>query len=531
MNDSRPFGDFAPSGFTRWVIDRTRGLPEGWAGRRVALMLRHLAMKMLKGLPLDLETFGVRMRLYPYKNVCERRILFTPQYFDADELKILTDRISPGFTFIDVGSNVGWYALFLAQEAGTAVATRILAVEPQPEIFDRLIYNIRQNPFGTIKAVDCAVADKTGELTLFLDPRNRGEASLKIVNSSQTDAIRVPAVTLLELLNREGLDPRGCDQARRGRGGGPGPRSLLPGCAAALYPALFIVANVPERWQIDVDRPAHEQGLPAGARDQDEPGLRAALTSGHRGVTISTGRSMTTSSGVMRHDIGVGFHPRREGVPEGLVVGRIDVAGDVEALRIHLDHIDEGGPRAGCHHVGELVEVLGAARRDAVRELGEARLAHEVAVLHLEIAGRLRRPSRAGSRPGCCGRISPPAGPGRSRRRARAAPRAGPRRPGALGREVLMPTSWSGPPPAATSTNSQLYSSLRLGFVARERRTRLPGSFSPSIAPGLAQWAVTISPRVELDIGQKSLVALDEAALEQGFLKTHRIQRKMQRSW
>jgi FkbM family methyltransferase len=252
MNDSRPFGDFAPSGLTRWVIDRTRGLPEGWAGRRVALMLRHLAMKMLNGLPLDLETFGVRMRLYPYKNVCERRILFTPQYFDADELKILTDRIRPGFTFIDVGSNVGWYALFLAQEAGTAVATRILAVEPQPEIFDRLIYNIRQNPSSTIKAVDCAVADKTGELTLFLDPRNRGEASLKIVNSSQTDAIRVPAVTLIELLNREGLshvdaiklDVEGAEDLVLD--------PFFRDAPAALYPALFIVANVPERWQIDV---------------------------------------------------------------------------------------------------------------------------------------------------------------------------------------------------------------------------------------------------------------------------------------
>jgi FkbM family methyltransferase len=252
MNDSRPFGDFAPSGLTRWVIDRTRGLPEGWAGRRVALMLRHLAMKMLNGLPLDLETFGVRMRLYPYKNVCERRILFTPQYFDADELKILTDRVRPGFTFIDVGSNVGWYALFLAQEAGTAVATRILAVEPQPEIFDRLIYNIRQNPSSTIKAVDCAVADKTGELTLFLDPRNRGEASLKIVNSSQTDAIRVPAVTLIELLNREGLshvdaiklDVEGAEDLVLD--------PFFRDAPAALYPALFIVANVPERWQIDV---------------------------------------------------------------------------------------------------------------------------------------------------------------------------------------------------------------------------------------------------------------------------------------
>lgn len=259
MNDSRPFGDFAPSGLARWVIDRTRGLPEGWAGRRLALMLRRLAMKTLKGLPLDLETFGLRMRLYPYKNVCERRILFTPQYFDADELRILTSRITDGFTFIDIGSNVGWYALFVAREAG-AVPTRILAVEPQPEIFDRLIYNIRQNPSCTIKAVDCAVADKTGELTLFLDPLNRGEASLKIVNSSQTDAIRVPAVTMLELLKREGLtrvdaiklDVEGAEDLVLD--------PFFRDAPTSLYPSLFIVANVPERWQIDVVRLLKSKG-------------------------------------------------------------------------------------------------------------------------------------------------------------------------------------------------------------------------------------------------------------------------------
>ena len=251
MNDSSPFGDFAPSGLARWVIDRTRGLPEGWVCRRLALMLRRLAMKTLKGLPLDLETFGVRMRLYPYKNVCERRILFTPQYFDTDELRILTSRITEGFTFIDVGSNVGWYALSVAREAGTT-STRILAVEPQPEIFDRLIYNIRQNPSCTIKAVDCAVADKTGELTLFLDPLNRGEASLKIVNSSQTDAVRVPAVTLLELLRREGLtrvdaiklDVEGAEDLVLD--------PFFRDAPETLHPSLFIVANVPERWQIDV---------------------------------------------------------------------------------------------------------------------------------------------------------------------------------------------------------------------------------------------------------------------------------------
>ncbi|MGO4387120.1 FkbM family methyltransferase [Microvirga sp. 2YAF29] len=252
MNESRPFGTFAPSGLTRWVIDRTRGLPGGWMARRFALMLRRVGMKSLKGQPLDLETFGVRMRLSPYKNVCERRILFTPQYFDIDEIKLIAARAREGFTFIDVGSNVGWYALLVARK--TEASSRILAVEPQPEIFDRLIYNIRQNPFATIKAVDCAVADKTGELTLFLDPLNRGEASLKIVNSSQTETIRVPTVTLLDLVKREGferldalkLDVEGAEDLILD----PFFRDAQP----ALYPSILIIPDVPARWQVDVTK-------------------------------------------------------------------------------------------------------------------------------------------------------------------------------------------------------------------------------------------------------------------------------------
>lgn len=258
MNDSRPFGTFAPSGLTRWVIDRTRGLPGSWVGRRIAMMLRRVVMRSLKDQPIDLETFGVRMRVVPHKNVCERRILFTPQYFDLDEIKLIAARNREGFTFIDVGSNVGWYALLVARKV--APSSRILAVEPQPEIFDRLIHNIRLNPFGTIKAVDCAIADKTGELTLFLDPLNRGEASLKIVNSSQTDTIRVPAVTLLDLMKREGfaridavkLDVEGAEDLILD--------PFFRDAPATLYPSLFIIPDVPDRWQVDVSRLLEARG-------------------------------------------------------------------------------------------------------------------------------------------------------------------------------------------------------------------------------------------------------------------------------
>lgn len=258
MNHSRPFGAYAPSGFARQVIKRTRTLSERWASRRLALILRRLALTALKGEPIDMETFGVRMRLHPYNNICEKRILFTPQYFDAQELRILEGRIGEGFTFVDVGANVGWYSLFVASRAGAS--SRILAVEPQPEIFDRLTYNIRQNPFGTIKAVACAVADKSGELTLFLDPRNRGESSVKIVGSSQVDAIRVPAVTLLDLLTQEGfthldaikLDVEGAEDLILG--------PFFRDAPASLYPSLLIIEDGRDRWQTDLPKLLKSKG-------------------------------------------------------------------------------------------------------------------------------------------------------------------------------------------------------------------------------------------------------------------------------
>jgi len=203
MNDPRPFGSYEPTGFPRWAIEHTRRMPDHWVGRRVALALRHVAIRALRGAPVDAEAFGARMRLYPYNNICEKKALFTPQFFDPEEFAILREAIRDGFAFVDIGANVGAYSLFVAALAGPRA--HILAVEPQPDVFDRLTYNIRQNPFGTIKAVACAIADKAGELTLFLDPRNRGQSSVKFVGS-QAKSIRVPAMTLLDLIQKERLE-------------------------------------------------------------------------------------------------------------------------------------------------------------------------------------------------------------------------------------------------------------------------------------------------------------------------------------
>ncbi len=158
--------------------------------------------------------------------------------------------MKPDCVFLDIGANVGAYALFVAAAAGPGA--RVLAVEPQPDIFDKLTYNIAQNPFGSVKAVACAVADKAGEMTLFVDPRNRGESSLKVVGTNEGAAIRVPAVSLLDLVRGEGLtrldavklDVEGAEDLIL--------EPFLRQAPSSLYPRLLIVEDGTDLWQTDL---------------------------------------------------------------------------------------------------------------------------------------------------------------------------------------------------------------------------------------------------------------------------------------
>ena len=131
--------------------------------------------------------------------------MFTPQYFDPNERALLAERLHGDFVFLDIGASVGGYALFVAALGGPRA--RILAVEPLPEIFERLVYNIDQNAFSNVKAVSCALADHDGEITLFVNADNRGETSVRVVSAdARATQLRVPAKSLLSLLREEGYE-------------------------------------------------------------------------------------------------------------------------------------------------------------------------------------------------------------------------------------------------------------------------------------------------------------------------------------
>jgi FkbM family methyltransferase len=194
-----PFGRFAPSRLCASIIEITRRCSSRWLSKRLAFFLRSMGVKSLNGRPADVETLGVRMRLRPDDNVAEKRLLFTPQYFDPKERALIAARMKEDFTFIDAGASVGGYALSLA---ATAPRARILAIEPLPEVFERLIFNIDQNALANVKALSCALADRDGEVTLFVNPANRGETSVRVISAGQR--LRAPAKSLLSVVREEG---------------------------------------------------------------------------------------------------------------------------------------------------------------------------------------------------------------------------------------------------------------------------------------------------------------------------------------
>ncbi len=252
--EAAPFGQFAPTGFCAFALRLTRRCSVGWFGKRTAFFLRGVAMRSLRGRQVDVVSLGARMRLNPHHNVAEKRLLFTPQYFDAPERALLAERLKGDFVFLDVGASVGGYALSIAALAGPRA--HILAVEPLPEVFERLVYNIQQSEFANVKAVSCALADIDGEIALFVNTSNQGETSVRIVSAeAHVEQMRVRAKKLLTLVREEGyskidaikLDIEGAEDLALDPFLSEAPRALWPRIIVMEFSLLRVGAQLEER--------------------------------------------------------------------------------------------------------------------------------------------------------------------------------------------------------------------------------------------------------------------------------------------
>lgn len=176
-------------------------IPTNGLGRRLVFLLRKPVLALKRDV-VDIAVLGVNFRLYPSTNLSDKRLLCTPGMLDGVERDFFARELPSDSWLIDIGANIGGYAL---QLAGQREDLRIHCVEPDPEMASRLRSNIAFNAFESRIAVsEVAMAPESGEVTLYLDAANRGKNSLLQQSGEQGESVSVPALTLEQLLEKSG---------------------------------------------------------------------------------------------------------------------------------------------------------------------------------------------------------------------------------------------------------------------------------------------------------------------------------------
>jgi len=253
-----PHGTQAPGWLDRQVIAATSRLPDNWLGLRLAIGLRRIVTMRLAGDDgLDVERWGLRMRLHPRHNGCEKGVLFTPQMYEGPERAELCadiDRAKAAgraFAFVDIGANVGLFSLFVASYAGPDA--EILAIEPEPENLSRLKFNIAANPDVPIRVIAMALDQSAGRVAVDVNRRDRGGTRTRPMRlDDQANTIYAECRPLLDVLRLEGvaridalkIDVEGAED-----------RVLVPffgDAAEPLWPDLILIEDGRDTWRVDL---------------------------------------------------------------------------------------------------------------------------------------------------------------------------------------------------------------------------------------------------------------------------------------
>jgi len=177
-----PFGTYALPEAREKLRCKADGYKDTRWGRAMISRFRKKALKDLNE-PFDVDVApGVKARLYPSRNRCEKRAFAGVQTWDANERAALQQAVQTcedeAFVFLDVGANIGLYSIYAAEYCRASnIDAEIYAIEPGQKTADRLADNLIAN---NVKAqiIRAAVSDSPGTGHLGGGDVNRGEARL-----------------------------------------------------------------------------------------------------------------------------------------------------------------------------------------------------------------------------------------------------------------------------------------------------------------------------------------------------------------
>jgi FkbM family methyltransferase len=113
-------------------------------------------------------------------------------------------QIEPNDIVIDIGANVGSFAIFASRQA---CAGMVFTFEPDPTAFTLLQENLKLNGITNARPVHAAVGGSDGTTILHLDESHTGRASLYAEHVHVAgQEFEVPLVSLRTILDSNGID-------------------------------------------------------------------------------------------------------------------------------------------------------------------------------------------------------------------------------------------------------------------------------------------------------------------------------------
>jgi len=94
----------------------------------------------------------------------EYHILFRGCH-EPEIVNLIQRTVRAGDVCLDIGANVGAHALVMARAAGPS--GRVIAVEPHPRIYERLLQNVALNRLAHCTTVRAALSDHDGDVDFF----------------------------------------------------------------------------------------------------------------------------------------------------------------------------------------------------------------------------------------------------------------------------------------------------------------------------------------------------------------------------
>jgi FkbM family methyltransferase len=114
--------------------------------------------------------------------------------WEGDSVLVFRSVIKPGHTCVDIGANAGFNTIAMADLAGAQ--GRLVAFEPNPSIYRRLLRNIELNPAiaAVTKCEGLAVSNFCG--ALFFQPVNDGSNGYVRMDGAGNGAVPCRAITI-----------------------------------------------------------------------------------------------------------------------------------------------------------------------------------------------------------------------------------------------------------------------------------------------------------------------------------------------